>query len=283
MQIFNIGPLELILILVLALIVLGPENMVKTAREMGRTINRFIRSPMWATLMNTTREIRELPTKIVRDTGLEESIKQIQEQTQAVTKELNQELGKSVESLNNAVQQINTEAVINTNQPPATPTAGEATVESTEIEEEPEPENTIKPPEIHPVRTAFEAAGLSEEGLMVLPEDEPIQSVWQAAGLFDEPEVAEDAPMNALAAAGLEPEQPSETSESQDSPAEMAETVQGETSEPVSPAVSGYEALMQSTEPASPGDHGGNGNGHSGEQDVSPAGDSSLEPETTRS
>jgi sec-independent protein translocase protein TatB len=200
MQIFNIGPLEFILILVLALLVLGPKNMVKTAYEVGRWINKVVRSPMWATLISTSREIRQLPTKIVQDTGLEDSLKQIKDETEAVTKELNSEVNKSVDSINSAVQDINNDVKVEIKAPNANtllpgngqsasgkPTGG---ADAPKTAPEPEP---LPSEEARPVRTAFEAAGLSGDELNVLPEDEPLQSAWQAAGLPADESPAEPA------------------------------------------------------------------------------------------
>ena len=42
MELFGIGPLELLFILIIALIVLGPKDMVKA----GRTLGRFMRQLM---------------------------------------------------------------------------------------------------------------------------------------------------------------------------------------------------------------------------------------------
>ena len=77
MQILNVGPLEFLFVLIFALVILGPERMIDTARAMGKWFYRFTRSSFWASVVDTSREIRELPTKIVREAGLEESIKEI--------------------------------------------------------------------------------------------------------------------------------------------------------------------------------------------------------------
>ena len=86
MKFLNVGPLELIFILILALLLLGPERMISSARALGKWVYQLIRSPFWTSVMDTSREIRDLPTKIVREAGLEESLKEI--------KELNREIGK---------------------------------------------------------------------------------------------------------------------------------------------------------------------------------------------
>lgn len=88
MQIFNIGPLELILILLLALIIMGPERMISSARKVGKLVSQLVRSPIWSSIMDTTREIRELPRKFVSDTGFEDDWKEIQQSTNQISKDL---------------------------------------------------------------------------------------------------------------------------------------------------------------------------------------------------
>lgn len=82
MQLFGIGPLEFLLIAVIAVIVLGPQGMVKGAREAGRFIRKLTRSSFWRDVVDTSNEIRDLPRKIVQEAGIEEDIKELQRSTQ---------------------------------------------------------------------------------------------------------------------------------------------------------------------------------------------------------
>jgi hypothetical protein len=59
------------------LVVMGPKDMVKTGQKLGRFVRQIIRSPAWNNMMNTSREIRELPTKFVRESGLEDDLVEI--------------------------------------------------------------------------------------------------------------------------------------------------------------------------------------------------------------
>jgi sec-independent protein translocase protein TatB len=88
MEILNIGPLELVFILVIALVVLGPENMVKAAKSMGAWIYKLVRSPMWADFLNISREIREFPEKIVREAGLDENLKEFRETSERLKQDV---------------------------------------------------------------------------------------------------------------------------------------------------------------------------------------------------
>lgn len=77
MELFGIGPMELFFILVLALVVLGPKDMVKTGQRLGKFLRDLVRSPAWKSMMNTSRELRELPTRLVRESGLQEEVAEI--------------------------------------------------------------------------------------------------------------------------------------------------------------------------------------------------------------
>lgn len=84
MNIFGIGPLELVFIVILMILVLGPQQMVTTARKMGTFIRKVVKSPMWGTIMDTSREIREIPTRLIREAGVEEDLKEIRSATDSI-------------------------------------------------------------------------------------------------------------------------------------------------------------------------------------------------------
>ena len=81
MQIFGIGPWELLFILVIMILVLGPKGMVKAARESGKYIRKVTRSPLWAEIVGTSREMRNLPAKIIKDAGIQEEIDELRRST----------------------------------------------------------------------------------------------------------------------------------------------------------------------------------------------------------
>lgn len=71
MEILGIGPSELLFIIIIALIVLGPRDMQKAGRTVGRWLNNLVRSDGWKAFQQTSREIRGLPTKLMRDANME--------------------------------------------------------------------------------------------------------------------------------------------------------------------------------------------------------------------
>jgi len=72
MDFLGIGPLELLFIFLIALIVLGPNDMVKAGRTIGRFLRKIVTSPGWMTVQQTSRELRQLPNRLIREAGLED-------------------------------------------------------------------------------------------------------------------------------------------------------------------------------------------------------------------
>ena len=77
MDILGIGPLELLFILLIALIVLGPKDMVKAGKTVGRYLRAIVTHPAWHTVQRTSRDLRNLPNKLIREAGLEDLKDQI--------------------------------------------------------------------------------------------------------------------------------------------------------------------------------------------------------------
>jgi Sec-independent protein translocase protein TatA len=72
MEILGIGPLELLFILLIALIILGPGDMVKAGKTLGRFMRKVITSPEWRTVQRASRELRYLPNRLMREASLED-------------------------------------------------------------------------------------------------------------------------------------------------------------------------------------------------------------------
>jgi len=79
MEILGICPLELLFILLIALIILGPGDMVKAGRTLGRFLRRIITSPEWQTVQKASRELKHLPNRLMREASLEELSKDLNE------------------------------------------------------------------------------------------------------------------------------------------------------------------------------------------------------------
>jgi Sec-independent protein translocase protein TatA len=72
MQFLGISPTELIFILVILFLVLGPQDLVKLGGTLGRTIRGVRESSAWRSISDATRQLRELPQNLARQAGVEE-------------------------------------------------------------------------------------------------------------------------------------------------------------------------------------------------------------------
>ena len=72
MEVLGVGPLEVLLIVLLAIVLFGPKDIARTARSAGRTLNRLYHSEGWRTLLRTSETLRTLPNRLAREAELEE-------------------------------------------------------------------------------------------------------------------------------------------------------------------------------------------------------------------
>ncbi len=79
MEIFGVGPSELVFIILIAIIILGPKDMQKAGKTIGRFLNQLVRSDSWKVLQKTSTELRNLPRNLMREANLEEANTQLQE------------------------------------------------------------------------------------------------------------------------------------------------------------------------------------------------------------
>lgn len=96
MELLGIGPMELLLILAILLVVVGPRNLSKSARDIGRFLNRMYRSDTWRMMTEASRTLRNLPNQLAREAALEE--------LDATQKEL-LEAGREISSQNKELKQ----------------------------------------------------------------------------------------------------------------------------------------------------------------------------------
>jgi Sec-independent protein translocase protein TatA len=72
MEIFGIGPLELLFIILLALLILGPKDMVRMGKNLGQGLYKFVKSDTWKTVRQVSEKVRTLPNELMREAGIEE-------------------------------------------------------------------------------------------------------------------------------------------------------------------------------------------------------------------
>jgi sec-independent protein translocase protein TatB len=84
MEILGIGMSELVFVIIIALIVLGPKDMQKAGKTIGKWMRDIVTSNGWKIFQQTSRELRTLPNKLMREAN--EELNQIGKQ---VGKEIN--------------------------------------------------------------------------------------------------------------------------------------------------------------------------------------------------
>lgn len=81
MNIFGIGPLEIIFVLILGILVLGPEGMIEAGGKLGKFLRSIIKSTWWQNVRRGISEIQYLPQRLMREAELEE-LKELRDLTQ---------------------------------------------------------------------------------------------------------------------------------------------------------------------------------------------------------
>lgn len=71
MEFLNLGWMEIVLIVVLAFIILGPDKMISTGKQLGGWIRKLSRDKLFREVVETTDEIRRYPRKIFEESRLD--------------------------------------------------------------------------------------------------------------------------------------------------------------------------------------------------------------------
>jgi Sec-independent protein translocase protein TatA len=87
MDFLGVGPLELIFVLAIIILVIGPKDIGKTAKTIGRFLNRVYKSDEWRALTEASRTIRTLPNRLAREAELEE-LEEIRQSIKGTTEDI---------------------------------------------------------------------------------------------------------------------------------------------------------------------------------------------------
>ena len=88
MKVFNIGVGEILFIIILAVIIFGPENLVKSAREMGVFLRKVTKSPYWQEVWATRRDLEEIPRMLAKEANLKETLRELELDTKGVSSQV---------------------------------------------------------------------------------------------------------------------------------------------------------------------------------------------------
>lgn len=78
MDLLGVGPLELVFILLIIFLVLGPDDLAATGRKIGRFLNTARKSEFWQGVTEISKEVRSLPNTLMREAQLEETKKELE-------------------------------------------------------------------------------------------------------------------------------------------------------------------------------------------------------------
>ncbi len=74
MNFLNLGWLEILVILLVAFIILGPDRLTQVGHEMGSWMRKLSRSEMFRDVVQSTEELRNYPRKIMDEAMLDQSL-----------------------------------------------------------------------------------------------------------------------------------------------------------------------------------------------------------------
>lgn len=114
---FDFSLPELMVVMVVALVVIGPERLPKVARTLGHLYGR------------AQRYVNGVKADISRDMAIEE-FRQLQQKVQAEASAVEQSVQQATQALDQQVQQLNRAVAQPPSQPAANPLPAEATAET---------------------------------------------------------------------------------------------------------------------------------------------------------
>lgn len=128
MDILGIGFPELVLLFIIVLLVMGPEDMQKTARTIGRWLADLRRSDVWRSLVQLRRETQRALYQVEREVNLEENLREVE---RSLEKELRQAV--TFKPLESSAEASKAEA----DEPAQGKASATATAEASVVEEAP--------------------------------------------------------------------------------------------------------------------------------------------------
>lgn len=72
MDFLGVGPLELFFILIIALVIFGPNDIVRAGKTVGSFMRKVITSDGWKAFQQARKGMSDLPTTLMREAGIEE-------------------------------------------------------------------------------------------------------------------------------------------------------------------------------------------------------------------
>lgn len=77
MNILGIGPVEFIFVLIILILIFGPNDLAKAGKTIGRFLNRIVKSDGWRAVREVSKELKDLPNKLAREAELDDTLKEL--------------------------------------------------------------------------------------------------------------------------------------------------------------------------------------------------------------
>jgi Sec-independent protein translocase protein TatA len=109
MDLLGVGPLELIFVFLIIFLVLGPKDIAATGKKLGRFFSTVRKSEFWRGVTQVSKEVRSLPTTLMREAELEDIRAEMQndlKEVRTIAREFDQgelrEIGQELKSASGA-------------------------------------------------------------------------------------------------------------------------------------------------------------------------------------
>jgi Sec-independent protein translocase protein TatA len=122
-NILGIGIPEVFFFIVILLLLFGPNDLTRMARQTGRFINRLTRNENFQTVQRVSEEMRNIPQRLVEEARLDE-LQQVKEQTAAELKAVTQTVQQTSQAASQTIRAAQQEAA--EVKPPAPPASDQS-------------------------------------------------------------------------------------------------------------------------------------------------------------
>lgn len=146
MDFLGVGPLELVFILILVLIIFGPNDIVRAGKSLGKFMRRVVTSDGWKAFQQARRGISDLPTQLMREAGLEEEdlrqmsgLNDFDKATRDIQNQISPWTTPPTKLSDNPVNPVGEPTLLEVNDP-------EAKIEPSELPKDAEPQEPPPPP-----------------------------------------------------------------------------------------------------------------------------------------
>lgn len=109
--ILGIGIPELLVILILVIIVIGPARAQEFSQKAGRALGKLLRSHWWSDFQTIQRSIKDLPATLVRMAEIEDLQQDLEQSLNSIKTEMKteaQDLSQELHQINNQILKTRT-------------------------------------------------------------------------------------------------------------------------------------------------------------------------------